>query len=337
MLSNPYRFEYSVGLMATRHYLEFESPLQSLDEQIALLESRRANVPEGMSTGDLDTEIAESTKRLHDQVAKICATLSPWQRVQLSRHPDRPYALDYLESLLENFVELHGDRRFSEDPSIVGGLAQFRGRSIVFLGQQKGRGTKQKILRNFGMPRPEGYRKALRLMNMAEQFGLPVITLVDTPGAYPGMGAEERGQSQAIAENLERMSNLRVPLVSVVIGEGGSGGALALAMGDHVAMMENAIYSVISPESCAAILWKDAAEGPRAANELKIGARDALKLGVIDQVIDEPVGGAHRDAALAMARVGDCIEEALTRTLKLEPSEFVEKRYEKFRRIGVSA
>ena len=336
-LSKSSLFEYSNNFMvATRHYLEFESPLQPLDEQIALLESRRESVPQGLSTEEIDQELDILRNKVKRTVEEIHAQLTPWQRVQIGRHPERPYALDYLESLCENFVELHGDRRFAEDPAIISGLATFRSRSIVFIGQQKGRNTKQKIYRNFGMPKPEGYRKALRMMDLAERFHLPILSLVDTPGAYPGMGAEERGQSQAIAENLERMSALRVPHVSIIIGEGGSGGALAIAMGDRVYMLQHAIYSVISPESCAAILWKDASFGPQAATELKIGAEDAKKLGIIDDVILEPFGGAHRDSVKAIEMLGDQADRAFKELTGKDSEVLISERYEKFRRIGTT-
>ena len=320
--------------MALQHYLEFESPLQPLDEKIALLESRRQSIPEGMDTEELDKELGQLYEKLSSTIKDIHKNLSPWQKVQISRHPARPYSRDYLETLFDDFVELHGDRRFAEDPAIIGGIASLRGRSILFLGQQKGRNTKQKIFRNFGMPRPEGYRKAMRLMEMAEKFKLPILSLIDTPGAYPGMGAEERGQSLAIAENLLVMTKVRVPHICVVIGEGGSGGALAIGMGDRVFMLEHSIYSVISPESCAAILWKNAGEGPRAASELKISAQDSLRLNIVDDIIEEPAGGAHRNTKQAFSLFADKIQKTFDELLNEEMDSLIQKRYEKFRKIG---
>jgi acetyl-CoA carboxylase carboxyl transferase subunit alpha len=279
-------------------------------------------------------EMADLGKRLQKTLAKIHSNLTRWQRTQLSRHFNRPTSLDYIERVFTDFVELHGDRKFADDPAIIGGLASFQGEKVVVVGHQRGRSVKDKVARNFGMPNPEGYRKAFRLMKMAEQFARPLITFIDTPGAYPGLGAEERGQAEAIAANLQTMSMLRVPILVVVIGEGGSGGALALGIGDRILMLENATYSVISPEGCAAILWKSETEKERAAEALKGTAADLLDLQVIDEIVPEPPGGAHRDAG-AMART---LGEALARNLRnlkgVPASDLLEKRYEKFRRMG---
>jgi acetyl-CoA carboxylase carboxyl transferase subunit alpha len=253
----------------------------------------------------------------------------------VARHFDRPYTLDYVEQLMTDWVEIHGDRAFADDPAIVAGLATFRGRSLAVIGHQKGRGTKERIHRNFGQPRPEGYRKALRVMRLAEKFGLPVVTLVDTPGAYPGIGAEERGQAEAIARNLIEMADLEVPIVVVVTGEGGSGGALALGVGNRVYMLEYSIYSVISPEGCAAILWKDQSRKAEAARALRLTAPDLAELGVIDGVIPEPPGGAHTDPATTCARVGERLAGALDELSGMSPEELVEDRYRKFRAFGV--
>lgn len=257
-----------------------------------------------------------------------------WSRVQLARHPNRPHSLDYISRLIKDFQELSGDRRFADDPAVVAGFGYFDGRPVVVIGQQKGRTTKQKLHRNFGMPKPEGYRKALRLMKLAEKFSRPVITLLDTPGAYPGVDAEERGQAEAIALNLREMARLEVPLIAAVIGEGGSGGALALGVGNKVLMMENAIYSVISPESCAAIIYRDAGLAARAAAALRLTARDLLELKLIDEIVAEPGGGAHEDHDRAAALLGEALRKALGELEGLSPRELVEQRYAKFRQMG---
>jgi len=257
-----------------------------------------------------------------------------WRRVQLARHPNRPHSLDYIARLIKDFQEIYGDRRFADDPAVVAGFGYFEGRPVVVIGQQKGRTTKQKLHRNFGMPKPEGYRKALRLMKLAEKFGRPVITLLDTPGAYPGVDAEERGQAEAIALNLREMARLEVPVVAVVIGEGGSGGALALGVGNKVLMLENAIYSVISPESCAAIIYRDAGLAARAAAALRLTAADLLELKLIDEIVAEPGGGAHEDYDQAAALLGAALRRALEELGALSPSELVEQRYFKFRQMG---
>lgn len=261
-------------------------------------------------------------------------TNTAWQRVQLARHPKRPHSLDYIQRLITDFQELHGDRRFADDPAIVCGMGFFEGRPIMIAAQQKGRDTKQKLYRNFGMPKPEGYRKALRVMQLAAKFGRPILTLLDTPGAYPGIDAEERGQAEAIATNLREMARLRSPVVVICIGEGGSGGALALGVGNRVYMLENAIYSVISPESCAAIIYRDAKLAERAAAALKLTAQDLYRLGLIDGIIPEPGEGAHTDWDAAAAMIRTTLRQALDELSQLSPEELVEQRFEKFRRMG---
>ncbi|MGH7321668.1 MAG: acetyl-CoA carboxylase carboxyltransferase subunit alpha [Candidatus Rokuibacteriota bacterium] len=307
--------------------LDFEKPLLDLEARIEALRQR--------GHSEAAREVAELEERLRRLQRKIFGRLTAWQRVQLARHPRRPYTLDLIRLLTEDFVELHGDRLFGDDPAVVGGLARFEERSIVVVGQQKGRDTREKLFRNFGMPHPEGYRKALRLMQVAEKFGKPIITFIDTPGAYPGIGAEERGQAEAVARNLWEMAGLRTPIIAVVTGDGGSGGALALGVADRVFMLEHAIYSVISPEGCAAILWGDAAKARDAAEVLRITAPDLLKLGVIDAVIPEPPGGAHRNWDAAAAELRVTIRSALTELRGLSRDDLVHQRYAKFRRIGV--
>lgn len=261
--------------------------------------------------------------------------ISPaWQRVQLARHPKRPHTLDYIQRLFSSFEEIRGDRAFGDDAAIICGMAQFGSRPVMVIGQQKGRDTKQKLYRNFGMPKPEGYRKALRAMRLAEKFSRPIITLLDTPGAYPGIDAEERGQAEAIAVNLREMARLRVPIVAVVIGEGGSGGALGLGVANRVFIFENAVYSVISPESCAAIIWRDAGQAEKAAEALRLTAPDLVPLGIVDGVVPEPPGGAHEDHDAAAVNLGNVLESALASLDPLSPDELVEDRYQKFRRMG---
>src|SRR5438093_2213412 len=279
-------------------------------------------------------ELEKLRERLDRVSREIYASLTPWQKTLVARHPARPYMLDYVEKLMTDFVELHGDRRFAEDPAIVAGLARFRGRAVAVVGHQKGRDTKEKIRRNFGMPRPEGYRKALRVMQLAEKFGRPILTFVDTTGAYPGIDAEERGQAEAIALNLKEMASFHVPIVVTVTGEGGSGGALGLGIGDRVLMMEHAVYSVISPEGCAAILWKDASRKKEAAEALKITASDLKQLGVVDEIVPEPPGGAHADPAAAAGAVGEAIERHLREVSEWTLEERRERRYRKFRVLG---
>jgi len=307
--------------------LDFEQPLLELETRIAALQSEE-NLPR---TRD---EIAKLEDRLARLRQKTYANLSAWQRTQLARHPKRPHTRDFLKLLLEDFIELHGDRLYGDDAAVVGGLARFEGQGIVVIGHQKGRDTREKIARNFGMPHPEGYRKALRLMHLAQKFAKPVVTFIDTPGAYPGLGAEERGQAEAIARNLREMAALRTPILSVVTGEGGSGGALAIGMGNRVLMLEHAIYSVISPEGCAAILWGNAAKAPEAAEAMRITAPDLLRLRVIDAIVPEPVGGAHRDWDGAAGHLREALREHLRPLASMSPDELVAERYEKFRRIG---
>ncbi len=307
---------------------QFEKPLVELRRRIEELEG----FPEGSGH---EAELEKLRKSLEKSTRDVFAKLTNWQKALVARHFDRPYTLDYIERLMTDWVEIHGDRRFSDDPAIVAGLATFRGRSVAVVGHQKGRGTKERIRRNFGQPRPEGYRKALRVFEMAEKFQLPLITFIDTPGAYPGIGAEERGQAEAIARNLIEMASLTVPIVVVVTGEGGSGGALALGVGNRVYMLEYSIYSVISPEGCAAILWKDQNRKAEAAAALRLTAPELLNLGVVDGVLSEPLGGAHTDPDTICARVGDQLEASLKELLQLTPQQIVADRAAKFRRLGV--
>jgi len=285
-----------------------------------------------------DTALEPELRRLEDKAGRLArelfAELTPWQKVQLSRHPSRPYTLDYLSRIFTDFVELHGDRTFADDAAIVCGLARFRGRSVVVLGHQKGRGAKDNVKRNFGMPNPEGYRKAVRMYELADRFGLPIVTLIDTPGAYPGIGAEERGQSEAIGSCLAAMSRARVPIVATIIGEGGSGGALALGVANRVLVLEYGCYSVISPEGCASILWKDGSKADEAAMRLKMTAPDLLRLGVVDKVVDEPAGGAHQDPDAAARLVEEAIDASLRELETLRPDDLVEDRYRRFRKLG---
>jgi acetyl-CoA carboxylase carboxyl transferase subunit alpha len=307
--------------------LEFEQPLLELETRIAALQAEG----DPLRTRDEITRLEERLSRLRQ---RTYASLTAWQRTQLARHPKRPYTRDWARLLFDEFIELHGDRRFGDDAAVVGGLARFEGRSVVVIGHQKGRDTREKIARNFGMPHPEGYRKAERLMELASRFRKPVFTFIDTPGAYPGVGAEERGQAEAIARNLKLMAGLPVPLVAVITGEGGSGGALAIGMGNRVLMLEYAVYSVISPEGCAAILWGDAAKAPEAAEVMKITAPDLQRLGVIDAIVPEPLGGAHRDWDTAAASLRTALREQLAALTDLSPEALTADRYEKFRRIG---
>jgi acetyl-CoA carboxylase carboxyl transferase subunit alpha len=284
---------------------------------------------------DLAREILAIEKRIAGVQQDIYSSLTAWQRVQIARHPKRPYALDYVAALCEDFQELHGDRQFNDDRALVGGPAFFSGRSVMIIAQQKGRDTKEKIARNFGMPQPEGYRKALRLMKMAEKFRMPVLTFIDTPGAFPGVGSEERHVSEAIAVNLREMAMLRTPTISIVVGEGGSGGALGIGVTDRVLIFENAYYSVISPEGCAAILWKDGAAASKAADALKLSAPHLLSLGVVDEVIGEPVGGAHNDLDSAAAALKAAVTDHLSAVTSLSPDDLLEKRYQRYRHLGV--
>jgi acetyl-CoA carboxylase carboxyl transferase subunit alpha len=309
--------------------LDFERPLIELEKKIEDLK----NLSSGAA--DFSVEISRLEKKAKKLQTEIFSDLSRWQIVQLSRHNSRPYFLDYVGYLFSDFFEIAGDRHFGEDPSIVGGFARFDGRTVMALGHQKGRNTKENMARNFGMPRPEGYRKAKRLMELAERFEAPILTFVDTPGAYPGIGAEERGQAEAIAVNLEVMSRLTVPVISTVIGEGGSGGALAIGVGNRVLMLENSIYSVISPEACSSILYRDASKAEKAADSLKLTAKDLLSFKVIDEVVSEPPGGAHRDPARAAEILGRALRRHLAALKDLSGDQLIEHRYKKFRALGV--
>ena len=310
-------------------FLEFEQPVAELEGRIDELRYAQDD-----SAVDISEEIQRLTKKSQALTRDIYAKLTPWQVAQVARHPQRPYSLDLIGTIFSGFEELHGDRVFGDDPSIVGGLARFEGEACVVIGHQKGRDTKEKILRNFGMPRPEGYRKALRLFQLAEKFSLPVFTFVDTPGAYPGIDAEERGQSEAIGRNLYVMAALKTPIVVTIIGEGGSGGALAIALGDLVLMLQYATYSVISPEGCASILWKSADKAPEAAETLGITASRLKTLGLVDKVVPEPLGGAHRDPQATAANVKKALGEALRQLQQKKPKELVEERLERLMGYG---
>lgn len=311
-------------------HLDFEKPIIELEAKIEELKSFTSD--EKM---DLAPEIERLQERLQDLKREIFKNLTPWQRIQIARHPKRPYTLDYIDMIMKGFIELHGDRLFADDRAIVGGVTWIDNRKIFVIGHQKGRDTKENLIRNFGSAHPEGYRKALRLMKLAEKFNIPIVIFIDTPGAYPGIGAEERGQAQSIASNLREMAKISVPIVVFVIGEGGSGGALALGVGDRICVLENAYYSVISPEGCAAILWRDRAKIPEAAKALKLTAKDLLELKVIDEVIEEPLGGAHRDKEEMAASVKKTIKKYLRELSHLSKEQLLSKRYEKFRRMGV--
>ena len=310
--------------------LDFEKPIIELERKIDELKGFTARE---------DLNMSGEVKKLEEKLAQIkkevYENLTPWQRVQLARHPKRPYTLDYIEMLMTDFVEIHGDRHFADDKSIVGGLATMNGEKIVVVGHQKGRDTKENLIRNFGSPHPEGYRKAMRLMNMAEKFSIPVVVFIDTPGAYPGIGAEERGQAEAIAYNLREMAILQTPIIIFVIGEGGSGGALGIGVGDKIYVLENAYYSVISPEGCAAILWKERSRSPDAAKALKLTAKDLFDMGIIDGIIKEPLGGAHRNAQEAAENIKTAVIKDLETLKRIPKSKLIETRYAKFRSIGV--
>jgi acetyl-CoA carboxylase carboxyl transferase subunit alpha len=312
-----------------KHYLDFEKPLVELEGEIEHL--KRLSLDQAIHS---ESQLKPLEEKLHRLQKDIFSNLTPWQITQLARHIDRPKTSHYIHSMAETFIELHGDRTYGDDPAIVGGLCKFNGRSVILLGHQKGNNAKEMVYRNFGMPHPEGYRKALRLMKMAELFRKPVVTLIDTPGAYPGVGAEERGQAEAIAKNLKVMARLRTPIITVVIGEGGSGGALAIGVGDRVLMLEYSIYSVISPEGCAAILWKDGSKGKLAAESLRLTAVDLYRLGVIEEVVKEPPGGGHRDPERMANLLKETIEYHLRELEKIEMETLVQKRYERFRKIG---
>jgi len=312
------------------YVLEFEKPLRELTKQLD--ELRQQSIETNV---DLAREIFAIEKKIEAMQREIYSGLTSWQKVQIARHPRRPYALDYVNAICEGFQELHGDRQFNDDRALIGGTAFFNGDAVMIVAQQKGRDTKEKIARNFGMPQPEGYRKALRLMRLAEKFGLPVITFIDTPGAFPGINSEERHVSEAIAVNLREMAMLRVPTISVVVGEGGSGGALGIGVTNRVLIFENSYYSVISPEGCAAILWKDSAAAPKAAEALKLSANHLEALGVVDEVIAEPLGGAHNDPAQAASALKYSLHKHLNDLRALTPEQVLETRYERYRHLGV--
>ena len=315
-----------------RHFLDFEKPLAELDAKIAELHAMQQT--DGLNIAD---EIARLTDKADKQLRATYSKLTPWQKTLVARHPGRPKARDYIAGLITDYTPLAGDRAFAEDAAIIGGLGRFNGRSVMVIGTEKGHDTESRVKHNFGMAKPEGYRKARRLIEMAGHFGLPVLTFVDTSGAFPGIDAEARGQAEAIARSIEACIDLRTPLIATIIGEGGSGGAIALASGDVVLMFEHAIYSVISPEGCASILWRDAAKAPEAAEALKLTAQDLNRLKLIDSIVPEPLGGAHRDTEAAVASVGRAIQSALEPLLKLEASALVAKRREKFLAMGRDA
>ena len=310
-------------------FLDFEQPIAELESKIEELRFVQDD-----SVLDISEEISRLQKKSQELTKAVYAKLTPWQISQVARHPQRPYTLDYIKSIFTDFHELHGDRAYADDPAIVGGLARFNGQSVMVIGHQKGRDTKEKIYRNFGMPRPEGYRKALRLMKTAEKFNLPIITFIDTPGAYPGIGAEERGQSEAIGRNLYEMTRLRVPIICTVIGEGGSGGALAIAVGDQLNMLQYSTYSEISPEGCASILWKSAEKAPEAAETLGITASRLKTLGLIDKVINEPLGGAQRDHAAMMQSMKRALAEALRDLQDAPVDELLKQRFDRLMNYG---
>ncbi|HET9821871.1 MAG TPA: acetyl-CoA carboxylase carboxyltransferase subunit alpha [Burkholderiaceae bacterium] len=315
--------------MSKKHFLDFEQPIAELDAKIEEL-----RYVQNESAVDISEEIERLDQKSQQLTKEIYARLNPWQVTLIARHPQRPYTLDYVGELFTDFHELHGDRTFADDLSIVGGLARFNGQACMVIGHQKGRDTKERAARNFGMSRPEGYRKALRLMRLAEKFKLPVFTFVDTPGAYPGIGAEERGQSEAIGHNIFEMAQLEVPIIVTIIGEGGSGGALALSVGDQILMLQYSVYSVISPEGCASILWKTADRAAEAAEALGITAHRLKALGLIDKIVNEPVGGAHRDPKGMCAALKRALGDALRQVADLKPKELLDRRYERLQSYG---
>ena len=315
--------------MSKKHFLEFEAPIAELESKIDEL-----RYVQNESAVDISDEIERLDQKSQQLTKDIYGKLTPWQMTQIARHPQRPYTLDYVNEVFTEFHELHGDRHYGDDTSIVGGLARFNGQACMVLGHQKGRDTKERTQRNFGMSRPEGYRKALRLMKLAEKFRLPVFTFVDTPGAYPGIGAEERGQSEAIGRNIFEMAQLEVPIIATVIGEGGSGGALAISVADQVLMLQYAIYSVISPEGCASILWKTSERASDAAEALGITAHRLKALGVIDKIVSEPVGGAQRDAKWMAAQLKRALNDAMRQLVDLKPKELLQRRYERLQSYG---
>jgi len=315
--------------LAKRTFLDFEQPVAELEAKIEELRYVQSE-----SAVDITDEIDQLTKKSHQLTKDIYSDLTPWQVTKISRHPERPYTLDYVNAIFTDFVELHGDRHFADDQSIVGGLARFNGQACMVLGHQKGRDTKERALRNFGMSKPEGYRKALRLMKTAEKFKLPVFTFVDTPGAYPGIDAEERGQSEAIGRNIFEMAQLEVPIITTIIGEGGSGGALAISVADQVLMLQYSVYSVISPEGCASILWKTGEKAELAAEALGITAHRLKALGLIDKIVNEPVGGAHRDPEQMAAFLKRALADAWRQVADLKPKELLDRRYERLQSYG---
>ncbi len=315
--------------MSKRHFLEFEQPIAELDAKIEEL-----RYVQNESAVDISEEIGRLDEKSQQLTKEIYSRLTPWQVTQIARHPQRPYTLDYIGELFTDFHELHGDRAFADDLSIIGGLARFNGQACMVIGHQKGRDTKERAARNFGMSRPEGYRKALRLMRVAQKFKLPLFTFVDTPGAYPGIGAEERGQSEAIGHNIFEMAQLEVPIIVTIIGEGGSGGALALSVGDQVLMLQYSVYSVISPEGCASILWKTAERAPEAAEALGITAHRLKALGLVDKIVNEPVGGAHRDTKAMSAALKRALGDALRQVTDLKVKELLDRRYERLQSYG---
>jgi len=315
--------------MTKRHFLDFEQSIAELETKIEELRYVQSE-----SAVDISEEIDRLSKKSQQLTKDVYSSLTPWQVTQIARHPQRPYTLDYVNEIFTDFEEMHGDRNYADDLAIVGGLARFNGQACMVLGHQKGRDTKERSLRNFGMARPEGYRKALRLMRTAEKFGLPVFTFVDTPGAYPGIGAEERGQSEAIGRNIFEMAQLEVPIITTIIGEGGSGGALAISVGDQMLMLQYSVYSVISPEGCASILWKTAERAADAAEQLGITAHRLKALGLVDKIVNEPVGGAHRDPKQMSAYLKRGLNDALRHVADLKPKELLQQRYERLQAYG---
>ena len=309
--------------------LDFEKPILELETKIAELKSLASD-----GSIDLSQEIKTLESRLEKVRREVFESLTPWQKVQIARHPKRPYTIDYINMMAVDFIEVHGDRMFQDDKALIGGFCKIDGEKVLVIGHQKGRDTKENLMRNFGSAHPEGYRKAMRMMELAEKFNIPIVTLIDTPGAYPGIGAEERGQANSIAHNLREMISLKTPIVVIVIGEGGSGGALGIGIGDRVYVMENSYYSVISPEGCAAILWKDRLKAPEAAEALKLTAKDLIGLGIIDDEIPEPLGGAHRDPENAAQLVKKQIKKALKELKAIPVDRLLKERYEKYRRMG---
>ena len=309
-------------------YLEFEKPISDLENKIESLRDNKDN------DESVHQEISSLSDKIENLTKEIYEGLSIWQKVQVARHPHRPHFSDYIENIFTDFDELHGDRLFGDDQAIIGGLAKFKGSPVVIIGHEKGKSTEDKISRNFGMSQPEGYRKASRLMKLAEDFSLPIITFIDTPGAYPGIESEERGMSEAIAKNLSIMSGLKVPIIVIITGEGGSGGALAIGVGDHISMLQYSIYSVASPEACASIVWRDNSKAQEAAEAMKLDAKNLLDFGLIDNIIDEPLGGAHRDAKKASSLIAQEIDDNLKRLREIEIDELIEKRYQKIMSYG---